>query len=100
MADYSICKKCDEFTPTDHNCFEWEFKIDDYDDEFEKRHFRTLDPEDVALKVAEEHYDGDPCDPHHFMPTISVRDSEGKVYTYDISAEAEVNFWASLKGNK
>lgn len=53
----------------------------------------VFDEEHAAEKIAESSYRDDPCDPSNFDFTIEIKSERG-IKRFNISAQADVNFYA------
>lgn len=71
------------------------FKHEYWGDEWQDFYTDAFDAEHAAQKLAEDHYHDDPCDPRHFDFTVDIKDESGKVSRINVTAEADVNFYAN-----
>lgn len=73
------------------------FKSEPWGDEWQCRESHAWDEADLATEVAEEYYSDDPDNPDDFHLDIEVKLGEfGTSKSYQVTAEADVNFYASL----
>ena len=94
MSNFINCEKCHNliWTKESHKCYKFLYNFDSWKTPEQWETAYALSADEIAEKSVKYDWNQDPCDPRHVEEVVTVVNEAGKAFTYEVTAEATVEF--------